>query len=136
MQKFLAAGVASLVGLTTLVAPASAQFAGVQAPVAATTSVTSDVQAVQYRDGYYRHGRGYGRGYHRGYRGDRHYRGRGDGVGVGIAAGVLGLAAGAAIGSAVANDRNDDRFCASRFRTYDPRSGTYMGADGYRHACP
>jgi hypothetical protein len=22
------------------------------------------------------------------------------------------------------------------YRSYDPRSGTYMGNDGYRHPCP
>jgi hypothetical protein len=132
MKKFLAAGVASVIGLTTLVAPASAQFAAVKAPVAATTSAVSDVEAVQYRGRYDRYDR-------RGYRGDRYHRRhrRDSGVGVGIAAGVLGLAAGAAIGSAAANNNNADvRFCEWRFRTYDRRSGTYMGADGYRHACP
>ena len=32
-------------------------------------------------------------------------------------------------GSAVA-------YCMRRFRSYDPRSGTYLGYDGYRHPCP
>lgn len=27
-------------------------------------------------------------------------------------------------------------YCMSRFRSYDPRSGTYLGNDGYRHSCP
>lgn len=27
-------------------------------------------------------------------------------------------------------------YCAGRFRTYDPASGTYMGYDGMRHPCP
>ena len=27
-------------------------------------------------------------------------------------------------------------YCFSRFRSYDPRSGTYLGFDGYRHPCP
>ena len=27
-------------------------------------------------------------------------------------------------------------YCAARFRTYDPASGTYMGYDGMRHPCP
>jgi len=26
--------------------------------------------------------------------------------------------------------------CARRFKSYNPRSGTYLGRDGYRHACP
>lgn len=25
--------------------------------------------------------------------------------------------------------------CSQRFRTYDPRSNTYMGSDGHRHVC-
>lgn len=34
--------------------------------------------------------------------------------------------------------RGDDTtaYCLSRFRSYDPRSGTYLGYDGYRHPCP
>src|SRR6266849_3805989 len=27
-------------------------------------------------------------------------------------------------------------YCQSRFKSYDPRSGTYLGYDGYRHPCP
>ena len=27
-------------------------------------------------------------------------------------------------------------YCAGRFRSYDPASGTYMGYDGMRHPCP
>ncbi len=27
-------------------------------------------------------------------------------------------------------------YCMSRFRSYDPVSGTYMGYDGFRHPCP
>ena len=27
-------------------------------------------------------------------------------------------------------------YCLRRFRSYDPRSGTYLGYDGYRHPCP
>jgi hypothetical protein len=35
----------------------------------------------------------------------------------------------AAAGDAVA-------YCSQRFRSYDPRSGTYLGYDGQRHPCP
>jgi hypothetical protein len=31
---------------------------------------------------------------------------------------------------------DDVNYCIQRFRSYDPRSGTYLGNDGYRHACP
>jgi BA14K-like protein len=27
-------------------------------------------------------------------------------------------------------------YCMQRFRSFDPRSGTYLGNDGYRHPCP
>jgi hypothetical protein len=27
-------------------------------------------------------------------------------------------------------------YCESRFRSYDPSSGTYRGNDGLRYACP
>lgn len=27
-------------------------------------------------------------------------------------------------------------YCMRRFRSYDPRSGTYLGYDGNRHPCP
>jgi hypothetical protein len=30
----------------------------------------------------------------------------------------------------------NDAYCASRFRSYDPASGTYLGYDGFRHSCP
>jgi len=34
------------------------------------------------------------------------------------------------------NNGDADAYCASRFRTYDPYSHTYMGYDGFRHHCP
>lgn len=27
-------------------------------------------------------------------------------------------------------------YCMQRFKSYDPRSGTYLGYDGLRHPCP
>lgn len=32
--------------------------------------------------------------------------------------------------------RGDTEWCATRFRSYDPATGTYMGFDGVPHACP
>ncbi|MDB5610790.1 MAG: hypothetical protein JWP25_7690 [Bradyrhizobium sp.] len=29
----------------------------------------------------------------------------------------------------------DDGYCAQRYRSYDPASGTYTGYDGRRHSC-
>ena len=66
-------------------------------------------------------------------------------------AAIAGFAAGALLGSMLAAPRpyyyrraapyyydDDDavRYCMSRFRSYDPCSGTYLGYDGYRHPCP
>ena len=61
-----------------------------------------------------------------------------------IAAGFLGFILGAAI-SGTGSDRTyaTSRLgnqtyissCASRYRSFDPRSGTYLGYDGYRHYC-
>ena len=30
----------------------------------------------------------------------------------------------------------DVNYCARRYRSYDPRSGTFLGNDGRRHPCP
>ena len=98
-----------------------------------------------YRGGYY--GRGYG--YRRGYGGGA------------LAAGVVGgLAVGALAGAAIAGsqpaygsgygyyggpaqpvgnvygaDPNWVNYCASKYRSFDPRSGTYLASDGYRYPC-
>ena len=85
-----------------------------------------------------------------------HWRGRGWGWGAGA-----GFAAGALLGAGIAASRPyyydpyygrayygppvvygapvyDDAvgYCRRRFKSYDPRSGTYLGYDGYRHPCP
>jgi hypothetical protein len=31
---------------------------------------------------------------------------------------------------------NEEAYCAQRFHSYDPASGTYLGYDGARHPCP
>ena len=69
-------------------------------------------------------------------------------------AAIAGFAAGALLGGALAprpyyyaepyayygggsyDDGNADAYCFSRFKSYDPRSGTYLGYDGHRHPCP
>ena len=110
----------------------------------------------QYNGG----GGGGGGGYYRGGGGGGYYRGGGGGGGF-----IPGAVAGALIGGAIASgggyyggpayapgyydDGYDDGavavapggddsvgYCMQRFRSYDPRSGTYLGNDGYRHPCP
>jgi hypothetical protein len=34
------------------------------------------------------------------------------------------------------NVGGDTSYCAQRYRSYDPASGTYLGYDGLRHPCP
>jgi hypothetical protein len=41
-----------------------------------------------------------------------------------------------ASGPAVVAQNSDASYCAARFRSYDPASGTYLGFDGMRHPCP
>jgi hypothetical protein len=88
------------------------------------------------------------------WRGD-HHRGHG-GFGVGFAAGALIGSAPYYYGDGYGYDDyayadgyddsyvaapsyagdGDDASCAQLYRSYDPRSGTYLGYDGLRHPCP
>jgi hypothetical protein len=81
------------------------------------------VQTVQYRHGWH---------------GGRGWRHRGYGYGGGGAV-LGGLAAGAIIGGAIASSQaraaDATSYCAQRYRSYDPGSGTYLGSDGLRHPC-
>jgi hypothetical protein len=48
---------------------------------------------------------------------------------------------GALIGGAIASSQSGyggdpTSYCASKFRSYNPSSGTYLGNDGLRHPCP
>ncbi|MGC2779692.1 MAG: BA14K family protein, partial [Bradyrhizobium sp.] len=36
----------------------------------------------------------------------------------------------------VGTEGADPSYCAQRYRSYDPASGTYLGYDGIRHPCP
>ena len=86
----------------------------------------------------------------RGWRG-RHWRGYGYGFGGGLALGALGssyyysdpyyyddsYAYAPDYDYAAAPVSGDDAaYCAQRFKSYDPASGTYLGYDGQRHPCP
>ena len=131
MRKVMFGAVAATVlgaALTTAQAapaPAPASIEGF------TTSVPAEYsQCRRYGYGpYYR--RGYGRSY-----------------GGAAAAGIAGLAAGALIGGAIANSAQaapppppatvDGRladWCARRYRTFDPVTGTFMAPSGERLVC-
>jgi len=130
MRKVMFGAVAATVlgaALTTAqAAPAPASIEGFTASVPAEYS--------QYRR------YGYGRPYYR--------RGYGRSYGAGAAAGIAGLAAGALIGGAIANTAQaapppppatvDGRladWCARRYRTFDPVTGTFMAPSGERLVC-
>ncbi|MBD2745881.1 BA14K family protein [Microvirga sp. BT688] len=92
----------------------------------------------EYRRSRYDEPRDYGR---------RHYR-RGD-SGDALVAGILGLAIGAAVLGSLANqaqaqvapappatqDPQLAAYCARRFRSYDPMTGTYLTSAGERFVC-
>jgi hypothetical protein len=82
--------------------------------------------------------------YRRGFRGPHHHHHHGYGHRRGVGAGAVigGLAAGAIIGGAIASSQAQAQanqaasYCAQRYRSYDPASGTYLATDGYRRPCP
>ena len=53
------------------------------------------------------------------------------------AAGAYGAPLAGAAGGALAHEPAPARAadCAQRFKSYDPRSGTYLGRDRHRHMC-
>ena len=59
----------------------------------------------------------------------RGYYGPGYGYGPGYAYGPPAYAP-------VYGGGDEVRYCMSRFKSYDPGSGTYLGYDGMRHPCP
>lgn len=142
MRNKIIAGLATVMMAVSAIVPAQAQGFGASASAIATAA-PSTIDQVRHHRGYSRD-RGYYRG--RGYYNDRRYYRRDRGSAV--AAGVAGLAVGALVGSAVANQNRYyapapvyagggdwHAYCASKYRSYDVRSGTYLGYDGYRHPC-
>ena len=151
-KMFLAVAATAALGAFGLAAPASAQTA--PAPVSDLVAALQKGELSTDYSQYYRRGNGYRGGpryverryvaprrygyYPRGY----YRRDRGNA----LAAGALGLATGAIIGGALAQQQSQAApvygggsaaaYCAQRYRSYDPASGTYLGNDGLRHACP
>lgn len=141
-SKFLSASAGlSALALAAFLAPSQAAAAPAGAGLSSLGSVdTQHVQHVQWRGrgGYYR-GRGYGyRGY--GYRGYRN--------GGAVAAGVIGgLALGAVIAGANAapppvayapaygGGADWIAYCSSKYRSFNPSTGLYLGYDGQYHPC-
>ncbi len=105
--------------LLALPAPASAaQFAGLSTslPVQAQSFDSSLVQKVRHR-------------------GRRHHRRRGD-AGAAAAGAVIGLALGAMIASQAAQYNRSVEWCMRRYRSYDPRTHTWIDYHGRVRYCP
>jgi len=147
-KTLMALAATAALGTFGLSAPASAapaQTAPVNELVAAVQKGEVRADYVQYRRRYVERRyveprRYYGRPYY-GHRYGYYRRDRGNA----LAAGALGLATGAIIGGAIAQSQaqaapaygsNTHAYCAQRFKSYDPASGTYLGYDGLRHPCP
>ena len=131
----LAVALLAAILATTSVSPASAQIARPRAT--SDRGATSDlVTSVQYRR----------------FGGGRWHGGPGAGIGLGIAGAAI-------LGGIIASQSQPYYYgpygypaypvqpyygvpgdavgyCLSRFRSYDPASGTYLGFDGYWHPCP
>ena len=137
MRSFNKLTSAVLIGATALTFSVPAMSAPIMAqPQQVQSSASLPTENVQYYGGGYRRGYGYGGG----------YRGRGYGYRGGGGNGALigGLAAGAIIGGAIAagaaannaQAQQNANYCAQRYRSYDPQSGTYLNNDGNRYSCP
>jgi hypothetical protein len=150
VSKFLTASLGlSALGFAAMLVPSAASAAPAAAGLSSLGAVDSQlVQQVQWRGrGYY--GRGY-RGYYGrgGYYGPRYYGyGRG-GNGAAVAAGVIGgLALGAAIAGAASappppvayapagGGADWIAYCSSKYRSFNPATGLYLGYDGQHHPC-
>jgi hypothetical protein len=134
-------------GKTTLTALVAAALVGV---TVLTLAVPAEAGRGGYGRGGYDHG-GYGRHY------NHRYRGGGDA----LAAGLLGFGVGAIVGSALtprevyvvpppppapvyyapagygppAWTPDWYTYCYSRYRSFNPNTGTFIGYDGYEHLC-
>jgi hypothetical protein len=127
VTKLKSAAVAVLLGSSLLVAPGAAQAAPISGSALAGATASTDQAAplIEVRHRGRRHWR------HR-----HHHRHHHDNDAGAVAAGaIFGLALGAIAANAAASN-NAVAYCSQRFRSYDPRSGTYLGYDGYRHPCP
>lgn len=100
---------AVLVAATMLVAGAAPASAAVFAPWAASSTVDAP------RYGFHHH-------FYRGVPGQNR--------------GTAGAGMSAVAADPGAQEEVAVSYCMERFKSYDPASGTYLGYDGYEHACP
>jgi len=82
---------------------------------------------------------GHGYGYHQVYETNGFWPAEAAGEVVGGAIGTAGAIASAPFraerGNSYASLGSEGSYCATRYRSFDPASGTYIGRDGRRHLC-
>jgi hypothetical protein len=136
MRKIAAAMLSAGILATSLVPAGASPLPGkLHAP---------DITRAYPGESYTQYRRYYGRPYY----GRPYYRHHHHGNGAAVAAGVAGLAAGALIAGAIANqaqaapppppatvDPQLAAYCARKFRSYDPVTGTYLSFSGERIVC-
>jgi len=134
----------------SLIIAASILAAPMSQAVAAPRPQTPDITKEYPGEGYTQHRRFHPAPPRHGFRPapppPRYYRRGGNGAAV--AAGVAGLAAGALIAGAIANqaqaapppppgtqDPQLAAYCARKYRSYDPVTGTFLATNGMRYVC-
>lgn len=133
MRKFISTAMAlalAATGAVVVIPPTPAEAQCAPRHVGGSTKCSSRDRRHYSRhyDRDYRHRHYHRRHYYRDYYDDD------DDFGAAAAAGIFGLAIGAMAGAAAGGSSYDAR-CAAKYRSYDPRSNTYMGYDGVRHRC-
>lgn len=113
---------AALIASTVISAPAIS--APLRADAGLSNAAPVAAESIQYRR--WHGGRGYG--YH-------HHRGGGGALIGGLAAGAI-IGGAIAAGQANAAAQQNAAYCAQRYRSYDPASGTYLNNNGNRYPCP
>ena len=86
-------------------------------------------------DPLYYNGYRYDDGYYGGYRRDEFWPSRVVGDAIGTAGAIATAPFRALDGNASYAMGPDATYCAQRYRSFDPASGTFMGYDGRRHPC-
>lgn len=139
IRKFLGAGMLGVVLAAGAALPSSASEAGAATLAKAQAQPYPGESFSQYyRRGYYG-----GRGYRRGPSGGAIAGGVIGGLALGALAGAAiagsqpayGYGPGAPVGNVYGADPAWVEYCASKYRSFDLRTGTYLARDGYRYPC-
>ncbi|MCC2096487.1 MAG: BA14K family protein [Hyphomicrobiales bacterium] len=137
-----AAGIGSLATPSTgLIEPVQMRRGGARGPTLPRVRTNRSYRGGSHVRGG-RHVRGSrtwrGRGYYgrRGGRGwTRPYYRRGHGLGAALAVGAVGATIAAIIANSGYSEADYHAACDRKYKTYDLRTGTFMGYDGKRHYC-